>query len=95
MNDLQTCPRCGEDKPAGISLCHNCINLGMPQPDSTLDISTYALAKQIPNMTSGFYVSTDYGMFYIATFEAAPFIEAAEKTMKTRIEVIKKHGDLK
>lgn len=23
--DLETCPKCGEDKAAGMSACHNCL----------------------------------------------------------------------
>jgi NMD protein affecting ribosome stability and mRNA decay len=28
--DLETCPSCGEDKPAGMRVCHHCLSCEAP-----------------------------------------------------------------
>jgi len=37
-SDLGTCPKCGEDKAAGMRVCHNCLNDEAPSETAQSDL---------------------------------------------------------
>jgi len=36
--DLETCPSCGEDKPAGMRVCHHCLSCEAPSETEQSDL---------------------------------------------------------
>lgn len=49
--------------------------------------TSYALAKQVPDMSRGFTICTAYGDLQIDADEAAPIIDAVRRVLESRLHV--------
>ncbi len=50
----------------------------------------YSLAKRVPDMESGFSISTNYGELFIDADEAEPIIKAVRRAIEKNLKIAKK-----